>query len=330
MTSEKYDDVYSIDVTSLIWRGSSAILRAGDSKLRAVIVEPPEGPERDAMLLAIVRLAKRARSEVSLDGFPEPEVADGDEGASSAPDGASQRSVMPRRQDLPDDAILPVATLRASYEEAPAHVRDAVLPIVAISYCWLTAQHPDPHGEQLEHIAEILEYEMFYEWDDMQCYTDYYDDMGVFWDWASIFQKDHHLFDASETPEAKAEGAERAAFLTELKAGTKHYGGQAYEESRSPREKEAFDYALKNTMDLWYAHQCTTVIFVTKLPPWFSGRTYDERGWTFFERCCAELIKPSQPFVFANEEDRGKGAGTNLWHLCIDSKVGAFPFLTTP
>jgi len=39
-------------------------------------------------------------------------------------------------------------------------------------------------------------------------------------DWASLFQKDPALFDPSETPEAKPE-SERAAFIEELKAGSR-------------------------------------------------------------------------------------------------------------
>ena len=84
-------------------------------------------------------------------------------------------------------------------------------------------------------------------------------EMGVFWDWAAIHQKDPALFDPSETPEAKPEGPERDAFVADLQAGRSFYGGAAYENSRSEEEKAAFRYALHETMDLWYAHQGTTV-----------------------------------------------------------------------
>ena len=96
-------------------------------------------------------------------------------------------------------------------------------------------------------------------------------------DWASLFQKDPALFDPSETPEAKPE-SERAAFIEELKAGSRlalalhllpctcpaplaaawccarrFYGGARYENSRSEEEKAAFRCALHETMDLWCA-----------------------------------------------------------------------------
>ena len=38
--------------------------------------------------------------------------------------------------------------------------KDGVLPIIAISFCWLTPQHPDPTGAQLATIASTLEREM--------------------------------------------------------------------------------------------------------------------------------------------------------------------------
>jgi len=162
-----------------------------------------------------------------------------------------------------------------------------------------------PEGEQLAHIAEILEYEMFCSTLEFDNYTDVFDDMGVFWDWCSIYQKQPTLFDANEVY--------TESYTPEF------FGGEAYEKSRTPEQKAAFGYALENTMDLWYAHQCTTVIFVTQLPDAYTGYKYDDRGWTTFERCCAELIKPSQ--AFANDPDDEDEEGRTLWHMCVDSQV---------
>ena len=66
--------------------------------------------------------------------------------------------------------------------------------------------------------------------------------------WASIYQKDPELFNEKETPLAKPEGAERVAFEEDLKAGLAHYGGEAYDKSRSAAETEGFRYALHETM----------------------------------------------------------------------------------
>ena len=118
--------------------------------------------------------------------------------------------------------------------------------------------------------------------------------MGVFIDWGSLYQKDPALFDSSETPEAKPE-AERAAFEADLKAKRKFYGGEAYEKSRSPEEKAGFLRSLEETMDVWYAHQMIVSLFATLLPDWYTAkadaRVYESRGWTFFERSSAELIR---------------------------------------
>jgi len=110
--------------------------------------------------------------------------------------------------------------------------------------------------------------------------------------WWSIYQKDPALFDEKETPLAKPEGAERVAFQEDLKAGRAHYGGEAYDKSRSAAETEGFRYALHETMDLWYAHQGTTVYMLTKLPVGSSRKVgYADSGWTTYERCSAEQIK---------------------------------------
>ena len=57
--------------------------------------------------------------------------------------------------------------------------------------------------------------------------------------------------------------AERDAFLAGLKEKRRFYGGETYEKSRSDAQIEGFRYALHETMDLWYAHQGTTVYLVT-------------------------------------------------------------------
>jgi hypothetical protein len=66
----------------------------------------------------------------------------------------------------------------------------------------------------------------------------------------------------------------------------------AYESSRSEEETKGFRYALHETMDLWYAHQGTTVYMLTELPEGSTRKTkYADSGWTTYERCSAEQIK---------------------------------------
>lgn len=183
--------------------------------------------------------------------------------------------VLPRRQDLPPGAVLTAEAIQQIYEasaEGDSLGRhryrrgdSAALPVIAISYCWLTFEHPDPRGEQLRYVADVLERER-------DAYEGYqfmgFSDMGIFWDWSSLFQW--------------------------------HGGG------RTEIQEKAFQRGLSTTMDLWYGHKLTTVYMVTELPSGYDNlRSYDMRGWTFFERCSAELIKDSRM------------AGYNGWEMCL-------------
>ena len=211
--------------------------------------------------------------------------------------------VLPRRQELPEEAFISVDELKQLYfngDEGDGSNSDKVLPLIVISFCWITAQHPDPEGKQLKMIAEVLErekpkYAGLDVCDDDSDVGDAFGgfkEIGVFWDWPSLYQKDTALFDPAETPEAKPE-AERAAFIEALKNKTAFYGGEAYEKSRTPAEIEAFRKALHHSMDLWYAHQGTTVYKLTKLPEGCTTRKvgYNDSGWTTYEGRSAEQIK---------------------------------------
>jgi len=189
---------------------------------------------------------------------------------------AATGRAMPRRQEMPQEAVLSRERIEAIWNAAPEHVREAVLPIVSISYCWLEKEHPDRDGEQLRHIASIMQQEWSSEW------SRRFEDMAVFWDWPSIYQEE---------------------------------GGG----TRSSEQYTSFKRALNKTMDLWYAHQGVVVLFVTKLAEHKSAevRSYDSRGWTSFERCSAELIKPLRPLVAPQGVDMSKGEW--LWDMCIDT-----------
>ena len=62
-----------------------------------------------------------------------------------------------RRQALPPEAFIGVAELKRLYGQGNL---DGVLPIIAISCCWETPAHPDPHGKQLATVAATLRCEM--------------------------------------------------------------------------------------------------------------------------------------------------------------------------
>jgi len=72
-----------------------------------------------------------------------------------------QALAMPRRQDLErtdPDAFMDEEELRA--RSAPDRTGSFItkkLALGALSYCWLTAEHPDPRGEQLVSLAAAIE-----------------------------------------------------------------------------------------------------------------------------------------------------------------------------
>ena len=206
---------------------------------------------------------------------------------------AKNNGILPRRQELPEEAFISVQELKDLYGKGN---RDGVLPIIAISFCWDTAAHPDPRGKQLQTVAAMMEKER-------EKYATAHDsfegfsEMGVFWDWLSIYQKDQ-------------------------------------DGKRTPFEQEGFRFALHETMDLWYAHQGTTVYMLTQLPEGSTRKVgYVDSGWTTYERCSAEQIKKF--FLFdaqwklvldlGAEGDAAKArnwpVGPNDFDAMIDSKI---------
>jgi len=105
-----------------------------------------------------------------------------------------------------------------------------------------------------------------------------FEDCGVFIDWCSLYQEN---------------------------------GGPP---GRTREQYVSFKRALQKTMDLWYAHQMTSVLFVTTMPDSFASLEgtkaevipYVDRGWPAFERRSAQLIK------------RIKSFGSSGWNMCVD------------
>ena len=51
-------------------------------------------------------------------------------------------------QELPDEAFVSSEELRAVWDEGGRGGYDEVLPVVTISFCWDTRDHPDPKARQ--------------------------------------------------------------------------------------------------------------------------------------------------------------------------------------
>merc|ERR1719203_2324721 len=88
--------------------------------------------------------------------------------------------MLPRRQELPNEAVWePQALIKAL--QAGATGEKASPLIVAISYCWLTKQHPDPNSFHLGNLAPLIK--AFASWNRVRS-----EQIAVFIDWCSLPQ----------------------------------------------------------------------------------------------------------------------------------------------
>lgn len=91
---------------------------------------------------------------------------------------ANRQAVLPRHQELPEEAIWPAEELACLVGQRYGRVK-----IVAVSYPWLSPFHPDPHGRHLATIGKAIE----------QWYTyfskEYQWDLAIFLDWCSLPQE---------------------------------------------------------------------------------------------------------------------------------------------
>ena len=199
-------------------------------------------------------------------------------------DKSKQSTVLQRRQDLPENAFVSPLFLKSLVAEASPLLSDfdGVLPIIAVSACWLSSSHPDPRGEQLRIIGKALEREA-HKYRAEAAGGKGFSECGVFWDWVSLHQ-----------PEESGEDKGR----------------------RRPNEQVQYDSALRD-MDLWFGHVGTVALLLTQ-PPVPSleivgnggaplggrirkkelrkpSRTYHRSGWTTYESTAAALKQFFRP-----------------------------------
>lgn len=177
-----------------------------------------------------------------------------------------------RRQDLPTEAFLSADELR----RLMAALGDTWgLLLVAISYRWLTAEHPDPDGFHLAIITRVARLYLKGMMHDAHCspLVQAFDlaglssseaDFGVLWDFGSLHQHPK--------------------------------GGKRTEE-----ESRLFKQGL-SALPLWYGHEATTMWMQPDLPEGFGERmaalglaeTYEMSGWCFVESSVSAGVKPSE------------------------------------
>jgi len=126
---------------------------------------------------------------------------------------------LPRRQELPSGAAWDPSDL------VTRMVARGDVPIVAISYCWKEAWHPDPQAEQLQALAQLIEKRLAVQFPDGPKYvrcTPMSHDLAVFIDYCSY-------------PQAP----------------------------RNEAEVDLFKRGLKD-VNLWYAHEATESWLMTE------------------------------------------------------------------
>lgn len=204
---------------------------------------------------------------------------------------ASRGDRLVRRQELPPEAFVSTAALRALVDSLGP---DFGLAFVALSYRWLSRDHPDPNGFHLGIVGDVC-----------RSYLGL-DDSG----------EPGESFDSDKRSPLLAacaqHGVMRADFALFWDFGSLH------QKPRSPSEQIAFEGGLK-ALPSWYGHQDTlcwvsanssnpglaqltahwscvrTLVcgtqMQTRLPPGFGGLPYEASGWCYVESSMSACIK---------------------------------------
>ena len=204
---------------------------------------------------------------------------------------AAQGGRFPRRQEVPQHAVVGKAALKRMADEVRAwrkllaqhadkpHVAWAMRfpPFVVISYAWLSKEHPDPDGRQLrEVLAPAIEWYMA-ERARLTQESLYEEEIGP----AAPNQIGPAArLDAPFT----AEGVDFAVFVD--------YCG-LWQHERTSEQGASFARGLGG-MDLLYAHQEVAVWRMTRLLDGYDVPAYALRGWPFFESAASHYIKHPQ------------------------------------
>ena len=253
---------------------------------------------------------------------------------------ARRGAVLPRRQELPEEAFLSEAEVRAlprghvgqafetcgSLSDEPSGLRDRFghsdkpLRIISISHGWLTPEHPDPFGEQLARFAKQIEHERqhcpgsCFEVGCSLCCNALCLGLGAGYCCYVIPLVGQQCGDT----DTQLPSGEFGVFYDFCSLHQKDADGQ-----RTEPEQAAFGTALK-TMGMWYAHRLTTTVILSELPPGWPRSAEDApffpeegwlrgKGWPSFERAVSGMIKRETGDSFRRIVDpavpRGFGSG---------------------
>lgn len=185
-------------------------------------------------------------------------------------DPQSQALVMRRCQELP-----PVAFF--SPEEAKERFLRGDRSVIALSYCWLTALHPDPHGATLSVLLQHLREA-----------TNKYPavaDSAIFVDFMSLPQKDVNGVRTADELEQFTRGLEVMSSCYASIAGTvvvqcKEVGLTDANTRTSARTAGSVDLSEEETHEAAAAHAAAPYNLIP----------YHRRGWPKFEEGVARLV----------------------------------------
>lgn len=173
---------------------------------------------------------------------------------------ACSGGIVPRWQEVPPEAKVTLAQLE-EYELTALNFPQ--LPVLVLSYPWLSQVHPDPCGEQLRAFAPM--FKAFH----VHISGRRGGRCGVFWDYMSL-------------PQVSCEAR------------------LANADDRTALEKQIFKRGLRN-INLWYGHSDTHVAMASCAIPERLEHTnttpYGARGWCITERAMSSLTKSSKGII---------------------------------
>jgi hypothetical protein len=180
-----------------------------------------------------------------------------------------------RRQDLPPEAFWSAGELK---RVALALGDDFGVLFVALSYRWLTKEHPDPDGFHLGIVAAVAEL--------------YLNLKGGGFPW-----KDDgpNKYPSQLTAAFRKHGLGLPEFALFWDFASLH------QPLRTDAEAKLFPKGLQNS-NVWYGHARTVVWMQSQLPEGFAARmrasepplaeTYEDSGWCYVEAAISAAIKP--------------------------------------
>jgi hypothetical protein len=183
-----------------------------------------------------------------------------------------------RRQDLPPEAFWSAGELK---RVALALGDDFGVLFVALSYRWLTKEHPDPDGFHLGIVAAVAKLYLNLRGGALPGLDDYPYAQDKFPSQLTAAFRKHGL------------GLPEFALFWDF--------ASLHQPPRTDAEAKLFPKGLQNS-NVWYGHARTVVWMQSQLPEGFAARmrasepplaeTYEDSGWCYVEAAISAAIKP--------------------------------------